>query len=201
MSISSSVKPPSGYQEVLYWKINDKAGRIAMMNYWSIPLAMVFGIGFFIFARLFGNPPKLTWSNHEIWIFVIGSLIVLGLHELVHGVAMLAFGAKAKFGFFGQGLMLYTKAPGYAFKRNPYLIVLLGPLVSLSILAGCGILVLSGTSMVWLLAIWAIVNASASNGDMWITSILLRYPASAYVVDELDGMRILVPQTEIGSTQ
>ncbi|MGD0707236.1 MAG: DUF3267 domain-containing protein [Anaerolineaceae bacterium] len=198
MPISNSVsgKPPSDYKEVLYWKISEKAGRIAMMNLLPIPLAVVFGISFFIFVRLFGNSPKFIWSDNEILIFLIGTIVVLVLHEFVHGLTMQAFGAKAKYGFWGKGLMFYAKAPGYAFKRNQYLIIILGPLVCLSILACCGIAIQSGTSIVWLFAIWAIVNASASGGDVWITAIVLRYPASAFVVDERDGMRIYLPQSD-----
>jgi hypothetical protein len=37
------------------------------------------------------------------------------------------------------------------------------------------------------------MNASAANADVWITALLLNYPAAAYVVDERDGLRILVP--------
>jgi hypothetical protein len=199
MSVSNSLsgEPPSDYKEVLYWKIGEKAGRIAIMNLLPIPLAIVFGISFFILVRMFGNPPKIKWSDNEILIFLIGIVIVLVIHEFAHGVAMQAFGAQAKYGFWARGLMFYAKAPGYAFKRNQYLIIILGPLVSLSILACCGIVIQSGTSMVWLIAIWAIINASASGGDLWITAIVLRYPPSAYVIDEFDGMRIFMPESDM----
>ncbi len=92
--------------------------------------------------------------------------------------------------------MFYAKAPGHAFKRDQYVIILLSPLVGLSVLAVCGILIQPGTSIVWLLAIWAIINASAASGDLWITAIVLRYPSNVKVVDERDGMRILLPQSD-----
>ena len=190
-------KPPSDYKEVLYWKITDKAGRIALMNFLAIPLAIVFGIAFFIFVRQFGNPPKLTWYANGILIFLAGIVLVLLFHEFVHGMLMRAFGAKVKYGFWSQGMMFYAKASGYAFKRNQYLIVVLGPLISLSILACCGVVILSGTSFVWMIALWAIINASASNGDLWITAIVLRYPASTYIIDEMDGLRFFIPQEDM----
>lgn len=195
MSIADSLsgKPPSDYKEVLHWKITEKANHIVIMNLLPIPLAIVFGIGLFIFVRMFGRPPKIMWSGTETLIFIIGIIIVIALHEFVHAVAMQTFGAKPKYGFWGKGLMFYAKAPGYAFKRNQYVIILLSPLVSLSVLACCGILLQSGTSMVWLLALWAIINASAAGGDLWITAIVLRYASPAYVVDERDGMRIFLP--------
>lgn len=194
MSTSNSLseKPPSNYKEALYWKISDKPGRLVMINLLSIPLAVVSGIGFFIFVHVFGKSPKLTVSGKAILIFLIGIIAVLALHEFVHGVVMRSFGAKPKYGLYLQGLMFYAKAPGYAFKHNQYLLILLSPFVSLSILACLGIVLLSGTPYVWILAMWGIVNASASNADVWITTILLRYPAFTYVVDERDGIRILI---------
>ncbi|MGB7876593.1 MAG: DUF3267 domain-containing protein [Anaerolineales bacterium] len=95
--------------------------------------------------------------------------------------------------------MFYATSPGYAFQRNRYIVIILAPLVSLSILACFGILILAGTSMIWLLAVWATINGSSAIGDLWITTIVLRYPSYAYVIDEQDGMRIFMPQTDTGS--
>ena len=196
MATSNSLpgKPPSNYKEVLYWKITDKPSRLVMLNLLAIPLAVIFGIGFFIFVRVLGESPTFSLSDNQIVIFLIGIIIVLIFHEFVHGLIMQSFGAKPKYDFFARGLMFYAKAPGYAFKRNQYITIVLGPLVSLSILVCLGIAILLGRSMVWVLALWGIVNASAANADLWITSILYRFPTSAYVVDELDGMRILLPK-------
>jgi hypothetical protein len=107
---------------------------------------------------------------------------------------MQSFGARPRYGFWMKGLMFYTKAPGYTFQRNQYVVIVLAPLISISVLLFLGILLMASKSIVWVLALWAIVNASAANADVWITALVLRYPRSAYVVDERDGMRILVPQ-------
>ena len=189
-----SGEPLSNYREVLCWKISEESSRLVMMNLLSIPLAVVFGIAFFLFVLMFGGLPQFALSDNGILIFLIGVVIVLALHEFVHSVLMQSFGAKPRYGFFAKGLMFYAKAPGHAFKRNQYILILLGPLVGLSILACFGIIMLPSTQFVWIFAIWAIVNSSATNADLWITAIVLRYPASAYVVDERDGIRILLPQ-------
>jgi hypothetical protein len=132
-------------------------------------------------------------------ILIIGIIAVIVLHELAHGIAMQAYGARAKYGFILKGLMFYATSPGYAFQRNQYIIIILAPLVSLSILACLGILVFAGTSTVWLLAVWATINGSAAIGDLWILTIVLRYPSHAYVMDEHDGMRVFMPENESGS--
>ena len=139
---------------MLYLKISEKASRTIIMNLLSIPLAFVFGVGFFIFVNLFGKPHEITKGNSNFGlILIIGIIVVIALHEFAHGVAMQNFGAPVKYGFTWKGFIFYATSPRYAFQRNLYIFICLAPLASLSILAYCGILVLVGTSMVWLLAI------------------------------------------------
>jgi hypothetical protein len=183
-----------GYKEVLYWKISEESSRFVIMNFLPVLLAVTFGIGFFIFIRVFGGSPHFAMSNQELLIFFLGIPIVLALHEFVHGIIMQSFGARPKYGFWKQGLMFYAKAPGYAFQRNHYALIVLAPLLSLSVLVCLGIFFLAGNSIVWVLTLWAVVNAGAANVDVWITALVLRCPGSAYVVDERDGMRILLPE-------
>jgi len=202
MSTSNIIpgKPPPEYKEVLYWKISDKTSRAIIMNLLSLPLAIVFGIGFFVFVNMFGKPQEI---NIEILnfglILIIGIIAIVILHELAHGIAMQAYGAQAKYGFIWKGLMFYATSPGYAFQRNQYIVIILAPLVSLSILACLGILVLAGTTVVWMLAVWGTINGSAAIGDLWIMTIALHYPSYAYVIDEHDGMRVFMPENESGS--
>jgi hypothetical protein len=196
-------KPPANYKEVLYWKISEKVSLTIIMNLMTIPLAIVLGIGFFKFANMFGKPQEITSgiSNFLLILFIgiIGTIVVIPLHEFAHGVTMKTFGAPVKYGFIWKGLMFYATSPGYAFQRNRYIVIILAPLVSLSILACFGILVLAGTSMIWLLAVWAAFNGGSAIGDLWITTIVLRYPSYAYIIDEQDGMRIFMPQMDTGS--
>jgi len=196
-------EPPPDYKEVLYWKISENAGTTIIMNLLSIPLAIVFGIGFFTFANMFGKPQEITSGISNflsiLLIGIIGLIVVIPLHEFAHGVAMKTFGAPVKYGFIWKGLMFYATSPGYAFQRNRYFVIILAPLVSLSVLACFGILVLAGTSLIWLLAVWGAFNGGSAIGDLWITTIALRYPPYAYIIDEQDGMRIFMPQNESGS--
>lgn len=185
-------EPFSNYHEVLYWKIGEQSRRLVAMNLLSILLAVVFGIGFFLFIRVFGGSPSFALSNKGILIFLIGLPIVLALHEFVHGIMMRCYGARPRYGFWMKGLMFYAKAPGHGFKRNQYALIVLAPLIILSAIACLGIVLLSGNSIVWVLALWGIVNASAANADTWITALVLQYPRSAYIVDEQDGMRIFL---------
>lgn len=187
-------KPPAGYEEVLYWKITQRTGRIVIMNILSVPLAVLFGTVFLIFVGMFGRPSGILVEDPlQPAILLFGIVLVVVAHELSHGVAMRFFGARPKYGVIWKGLMFYATAPGYAFQRNQYIAISLAPLVSLSTLAGLGIILQAGTSFVWLWAVWATINGSATIGDLWITVIVLRYPKHAYIIDERDGMRVFLP--------
>lgn len=192
-SSSPSGRPSAAYTEALYWRVRDGSGRLIKINLLALPLAAVFGLGFVWMAQHLGKAPKLAWDALNGVVFVIGIVGVLALHECVHGLLMRAFGARPRYGFYARGGMFYAKAPGYRFTRRQYLIVVLGPLVGLSLLACAGIGLLAGTSMVWYVALWGVVNASAANADSWIAAVVLQHPADAHVVDELDGLRVLVP--------
>ena len=194
-NMSSDKQPLADYQEVLYWRITQNTGRILLVNLLAFPLAVFWGIVFYIIVRAFGNPPELSLrvvSENENMLLV-GILLVVILHELAHGITMQIFGARTKYGVIWKGLMFYATAPNCAFHRNQYLIITLAPLISLSAIACLGILLQAGTSIVWLWAIWAMVSAASAIGDLWITAIALRYPAHAYIADEQDGIRVFLP--------
>jgi hypothetical protein len=112
---------------------------------------------------------------------------------LGHGLAMRAFSAHPRFGVLWTRLMVYATAPGHAFHRSAYIVVGLAPLVGLSLLAMSGMVLLAGTPWVTLLVLCAAANGAGACGDLWILSIILRYPPSAHLVDERDGVRVLLP--------
>jgi len=104
-------------------------------------------------------------------------------------------GAKPQYGVLWKQLMFYATCPGYGFRRNSYILMILAPLVGLSCLAIIGMLLLRGTNWVALLALCATINGSGAFGDVWLVSLVLRYPRGAYVVDERDGVRVLMRKT------
>ena len=154
-----------------------------------------------------GKPPndyqevlywRITERTNRILVMNLLSIPLGLIFGLVFFFFIRIFGAKPRYGVLWKGLMFYATAPGYAFPRNQYLIVSLAPMVSLSLLACLSILLQAGTVYVWLWAIWAMTNGSGTIGDLWITAVALRYPEYAYIIDERDGMRVLLPKSEIG---
>jgi hypothetical protein len=194
---------PDDYQEVLSWKVTGKPMRVIVLNIIGILLFVVYGM---IFSRLAFSVGKMPSEGafriglSEIGLTLVGIALTLFLHELTHGLTMQVFGASPKYGIIWKGLMLYATSPGYAYRRNNYVVIALAPLVLISILVVLGMWLLQGTLWVVLLGLCGAVNASGAIGDMWITMVVLRYPATAYVMDERDGIRVfsLAPPARAG---
>ena len=195
--ISASGVLPENYQEVLSWKVTGEPMRLIALNIVGAILFVVFGIIFFNLAIRLGKMPSegnFRLGLVEMGLSIVGIVLTLILHELTHGLAMQMFGASPKYGIIWRGLMLYATSPGYAYRRNNYVVIALAPFVFISVLVVLGMLVLQGTAWVVLLAICGVVNASGAVGDMWITIIVLRYAATAYIMDERDGVRVFLPK-------
>jgi hypothetical protein len=186
---------PDDYQEVLSWKVTGKPMRVIALNIFGILLFVIFGMIFSSLAFRLGKMPSegnFRLGLGEMGLAVVGIVLTFILHELTHGLAMQMFGARPKYGIIWKGLMLYATSPGYAYRRNNYVIISLAPFVFISALVILGMWILQGTAWVALLAICGVVNASGAVGDMWITMIVLRYTATAYVMDERDGIRVFL---------
>jgi hypothetical protein len=107
---------------------------------------------------------------------------------------MRIFGARPKYGILWKGLMFYATSPGYAYHRNAYIVIALAPFVLISLLVILGMWALQGTAWVALLGICGTINASGAIGDLWITMMVVRYAAQAYVMDEREGTRVFLPK-------
>lgn len=103
------------------------------------------------------------------------------LHELVHGIAYTMFGGRVRFGF--KGIYMYTceisKKP---IRRIKFLIVLLMPLVSISLLS-CLIEKWGGMAF--------LVNLLGSSGDIVMALALIRYSCDSSVVDREYGFDVV----------
>jgi hypothetical protein len=182
---------PPNYREVLYWKLTGSARRLLGINLLAIPMAVLAGMIFVPFGMWAGAPTPNALLGLNLLALLLTAVLTLLLHELAHGLAMTAFGAKPRYGV--KPHALYATAPGYAFTRNQYVMVALAPLASLSLLALIGMMVFAGTALVPALAVGAMVNAAGACGDVYMAWLTARYPPWACVIDEEDGMRVFLP--------
>lgn len=196
-STPTSGSLPNNYQEVLYWKVTEKPIRIIALNILGVLLLVIFGLIFSRLAASLGNlssEGEFKFGLGAIAFVLVGVPLLLVLHELVHGLVMQVFGARPKYGVLWKQMLFYATSPGYAYRRNNYVGIALAPFVFISILAVLGMWLLQGTVGVVLLGICGIINASGAAGDLWITTMVLRYPATAYIMDEGDGIRVFLPK-------
>jgi len=187
---------PNNYQEVLHWRVTEKPIRVIALNILGVFLCVIFGL---LFSSLAASVGKLSSGGEfglgAIAFVLVGIPITLVFHELVHGLVMQAFGARPKYGVLWKQMMAYATSPGYAYRRNNYVVIALAPLVVISVFAVLGMWLLQSTFWVVLFGICGFINASGAAGDLWITLLVLRYPAIAYIIDERDGIRVFLPKS------
>jgi hypothetical protein len=201
MNNTPSASLPDHYQQVLYWRLTGSRARLILIQALAIPLFILSGLFFFQIALHLGNlPSSFSIDLNQVGSTLAAILITIVLHEWLHGMTMKLFGAKPQYGFKWKQLLFYATCPGHAFQRNQYIAVALAPLVVLTIVFILGMWLLSGTGWVALLGICGVLNASGAIGDIWMSGIALRYPPTAYIVDEQDGMRVFLPDSNASET-
>lgn len=186
---------PGSCQQVAHYKLSGSASRgISIL---AITLFLLSASVFMALALTIGKfDPSITQGGFRIGIWEAAAGLAafpatIVLHELLHGLAMRIFGARPEYGVLPNQLMFYASAPGYAFRRNACQVVEMAPLMVLSILAILVMFILQGTIWVPLLTLCAAMNAGGSAADVWMTSRILRYSKTAYIVDERDGFKVL----------
>jgi hypothetical protein len=202
---------PEGYQQVLDWKITQSNKKLWLLNLLSIPWLVFCAAVFMGWKLAWYTILDFTLSNSGTalgsssgprdfvvtdWALAIvaGVVVMIVLHELVHGLTMRRYGAHPKYGVLWSGLMFYATAAGFAFRRNNYLAVALAPLVVLSLLIMVILAAPLSTGQATLLIICGAFNAAGAIGDLWIVRIVMRYPKEAFVIDERDGVRVFMPE-------
>lgn len=130
----------------------------------------------------------LTWWGVVLWlaINIFSYVLVLPIHEAIHGIAFAFWGGKPYFGA-KLPLALYCGARNQAFRRDQYLVVGLAPLVVVSIV---GIVVTLLSPALGAFIIFATVgNCAGAAGDVWVAWRLWRLPRSIIVEDVETGYR------------
>ncbi|ROR54578.1 putative zincin peptidase [Luteococcus japonicus] len=114
----------------------------------------------------------------------------LALHELLHGVGMLALGARPRF---GAGVMtpglpyLYTTCEGHTFSRSQYIVVAALPNVVINI--GLLALMAWGPHAAWWVLPFAI-HLSGGVGDAWLCWAAWAEQPGTRIEDQRFGVRV-----------
>jgi len=157
-----------------------------------VVLAAAFG-GLLLYARL--DSPLVRPGLPEslpVWAYILLLIGTLILHEGLHGLAMLACGARPIFGARLTRLVLYTTSQAF-FSRRAYLFVTLAPLLGITLLGIPAMLLLPGGLAIWA-AIMVAMNAASALGDLWMAAVIASFPPVALFRDEADGMSVFLPE-------
>ncbi len=134
------------------------------------------------------NPGITPWGA-VLWLVinVIGYVLILPIHEAIHGLVFLLWGGKPHFGA-KLPLALYCGANNQLFRRNQYLAVGLAPLVVIT-LTGI-ILTLSVPVLASYLLLATTGNFAGAAGDVWVAIRLLRQSNQVLIEDTDVGYRV-----------
>jgi hypothetical protein len=122
-------------------------------------------------------------------LLVLGlSILLMVVHEAIHGIVMRAFGASPRFGATLVGHLvpaLYTTAEGHRFARSQYLVVAGAPAVAISTV---GFVACFGP-LAWLLVVPLAIHLGGCVGDGFAVLRTLREPSTTLCEDMRDGIR------------
>jgi hypothetical protein len=124
----------------------------------------------------------------ELLVVVALTAFLMAAHEAIHGVVMLGFGARPRFGAMLVGRVLpalYATADGHRFTRGRYLVIAAAPTV---IISGPGFLACFGPWAGYLVVPLAI-HVGGCVGDWFAASRALREASTTTCEDLRDGIR------------
>ncbi len=186
------------YQEIGRFELNE-----AEAKKWAIDgmiLLLVSLPVFLLFPMFFGKGVKWVFRWHTIPLNIVLTAFLFLLHELIHGLTINLFGAKAHYTYGIKADLPYlaTTTESYL-SLNQYKVVALTPFLLIS-LAGVALIVHYPQTKL-LFAVPLAIHTSGAVGDLHIVKLLRRYPKESLVKDDLTGFRIYLRSAPGGNTQ
>lgn len=187
---------PPGYQPDYHLSVTDPK-QLVWLNILALVAIVPFAALSFGWLALAGSLRGADGGSTSInLLLILLTLLVLPLHELVHGVFIRwaghtpRYGAKyTQLGPLKLPYVLFATTDDGFFWRNQFVVIALAPVVLIT-LAG---LLLMSVLPIWLgyyVAVALVLNGSGAVGDLWMTVVALRYAPDAVVRDEADSITV-----------
>lgn len=139
-------------------------------------LMVMLGLFFLVRAVVLayqGFPQAMYWSLASL-VFSFSVLIVI--HELVHGIALKASGAKkVHYGGYLSKFVFFAEADRHVLNRRQFTRVALAPLVLVKIISLAGILVFIHHAAVFFFVILMSTHSLFCAGDIGLLSLFSKY--------------------------
>ena len=172
---------PQGYVPFASIDLLRNKKQFWIVNGLSIALCVLMLIPPFLwgYSLFFGGDGSLSASFLRMGAALVGLLAYIALHELPHGIVMMACGARVHYGY----KVAYAYAGSYAyFTRSAYIVIALAPVV----LWGIVFAVLTAClpeHWFWVGWLWQLMNVSGAAGDFYCSIRILRAPRDTLVQD------------------
>ena len=181
--MKSCVELPEGYEEILSIDLQKDKKLALLVNGLAILIAVplaVIGLLIVPVSVLFDMSAGFGRYCLRFAALLVGVIVYMVLHELVHGIFMKRFsGVKPRYGF--PGLYAYAGSDAYFGKRH-YIIIALAPVV----VWGLVLLLLNAVvspEWFWVVYFIQIGNLSGAAGDLYVTYKFRQLPEDILVRD------------------
>jgi len=125
--------------------------------------------------------------------FIVTIVVVLIVHEAIHGVFFWLFSRhKPIFGF--KMAYAYAAMPDWYFPRNQYLVIGAAPFVLLNMI-GIPLLAMVPLQWVWVVLTALMMNSSGAIGDLAVIFWLFKRPVETMALDKADSIELYVPNS------
>ena len=161
------------------------------MVWWSVLALVIAVIGLIVYSVpvwLRTGQTKIGVGFADLMVVIVLLAVVVIIHEGIHGLVMLAFGASPRFGatVIAKAFpALYATAPGHRFTRRQYLVIALAPALIISV-AGFA---LAFASFGGYVVVPMALHLSGCTGDFIASSRVLGEPDGTLYEDLRDGIR------------
>lgn len=184
--------------EIVEWSPDRKSAII--LNVAGLLLTVAGGHAFAALWALVhlapGEAMTFAVGEHNLLGFlatVVAIVLLMGIHEFLHGLALRTLGHRPTYGFVMLGKVmpaLFTTAPGVRLSRAAFTFVALLPMVVLALVPALWIV--AGPGGGWLV-VPAAVLLGGCVGDLALTWQAWRSPRGTAVEDMKDGLRLHLP--------
>jgi len=132
----------------------------------------------------------------NIIVGLVGLIILVFIHELIHGICFKIFNPKGKVKYGYMKGMFYATMPHAIFTRKQFYIILLAPFVLISIGLLIVLLWLQVTSIIYVFAF----HGAACIGDFYMAQVIYSNKQMNYVEDTEVGINLFTDNKDVQST-
>lgn len=181
---------PANYKEILSINLQKDKKLALLINIaaFAIMIVMAVPMHFYIpITSMLDMSEGILMYFLRFFVFIVGAVAYIILHEAVHGAAMKMCGTKkVKFGF--TGIYAFAGSDDYYDKKS-YIVIALAPIVVWGIILGI-INCLVPESWFWVIYFIQIFNISGAAGDLYVTAKFSKLPKDILIHDCGVGMTV-----------